>query len=156
MCLFKIIHSRACTGICFPHTRTMSSFDRFTLSLALAAVGELLTGPACSALCVPLGGFAGTSPSSVVQIFYSRPLGPVLLGGTESRALEEGVCCSWEETAQEKCLGCCWPGFAVGEMHRLTSKLVPEISNQNSGCCTTGRGSGLSLSADLTSCPSKK
>lgn len=77
----------------------MGSFDRFNLSPTLAAEGELLTGPSCSALCSPLCGFAGTSPSSMVQSFWGQPLGPGLLGGTESRALEEGICCSWEERA---------------------------------------------------------
>lgn len=49
-------------------------------------------------------------------------------------------------------------GLAVGEIQtdRLTSKLVVATPNRNSGCCTMERGSGLSLSADLTSCLSQR
>lgn len=147
MCLFQIIHSRACTGICFPHTKTVGSFSRFNLSLVLwLQRGNYWQGQLAQLFMVPFVALlAPLLPvwfkASWVCLWSPGDGIQCSLGGTENRALEEGVSCCQEEMTQ-MFLGCSWPGFAVVNIHRLASKLAVATSNRNSVCCTKERGSG--------------
>lgn len=136
--LIWISHSRVCTGICFPPTRTMGGFNRFNLPWALA----LGISPDTASLPSLLWSYSQHSwhlffhCGSKLPEWWQWSTGNGIqcyLCGTENRALEEGVYWCQQEITLEICFGFSWPGLAMGKICGLTLKLmVAEWQTENS------------------------